>query len=179
MDCTKPGKYGTACEFDGTDDFVDLGDPDDLNITGAVSVSAWIKQPVQNDWYNTIVRRGAVNGGLGSDQYYLAFSSDSSLIFYVANDSSNLVAGFPNGPPLNTWTHVEGVYNGSDTAYLYINGVLVDSDYSAGFGSLNSNWYNDGAAIGCDHNFNQFFDGLIDDVRSTTTPAPRSRSSKT
>ena len=24
MDCTKPGKYGTACKFDGTDDSINI-----------------------------------------------------------------------------------------------------------------------------------------------------------
>jgi hypothetical protein len=56
------------------------------------------------------------------------------------------------------WYHLVGTYNGTDTTSLYVNGVRVDTDTSAGFGSLQS--------VG---NFgisqSAFFGGIIDDVR--------------
>ena len=37
------GKIGGALAFDGIDDYIDCGSREDLNLLGAVSVSAWIK----------------------------------------------------------------------------------------------------------------------------------------
>ena len=36
------GKYGSAVSFDGVDDFVDLGNPAALQITGSMTISGWI-----------------------------------------------------------------------------------------------------------------------------------------
>src|SRR3989338_1183128 len=37
------GKFGQAFKFDGVNDYVNMGAPASLNITGTVSVSAWVK----------------------------------------------------------------------------------------------------------------------------------------
>ena len=34
--------------------------------------------------------------------------------------------------PLNTWLYVVGVYDGTDNAYIYVNGALRDSVSGAG-----------------------------------------------
>ena len=36
------GKYGSAVSFDGVDDFVDLGNPAALQMTGSMTISGWI-----------------------------------------------------------------------------------------------------------------------------------------
>ena len=36
------GKYGTAVQLDGNDDYVNLGNPTGLRLTGSMTVSAWI-----------------------------------------------------------------------------------------------------------------------------------------
>jgi hypothetical protein len=42
------GPIGTALRFDGTNDYVYLGNPADLNFTGAITLSAWIKPEATN-----------------------------------------------------------------------------------------------------------------------------------
>src|SRR4029450_5537166 len=36
------GKYGMSVNLDGSDDYVDLGNPPALQITGSMTISAWI-----------------------------------------------------------------------------------------------------------------------------------------
>jgi len=37
-----PGRYGTAVNLDGISDYVNLGNPSALQITGSITISAWI-----------------------------------------------------------------------------------------------------------------------------------------
>jgi len=48
------GYYGGALEFDSTDDNIDCGNDDSLNITDEITLSAWInmaQRPAVDDWY--------------------------------------------------------------------------------------------------------------------------------
>ena len=42
MDCTKPGKYGSACEFDGTDDRVNLTSLPFEERPAIYTISLWV-----------------------------------------------------------------------------------------------------------------------------------------
>ena len=141
-----------------------MNSPASLNITGAVTVSAWVNQPIQNNWYAPILSSGTVNGGAADGQYNLAPGANSDLLFCVSNGTSQLNVGYVGGPPLNTWTHIVGVYNGTDTVNIYANGAFVNSEYSANFGALNSNKY-DSFSVGYGPNPGNYFTGKIDEVR--------------
>jgi hypothetical protein len=50
------GKIGQGFNFDGTDDYIDLGNPASLNITGAITFGAWVKFDTTNTIDEIITR---------------------------------------------------------------------------------------------------------------------------
>src|SRR3989344_4707522 len=158
------GKVGSgALSFDGVNDGVNLGTPNSLNITGAVTVSAWINYRTAS-LHEAIAVHADGGADFGGQQYMLTMRSSTAVGFAVNNGTALLISSNGTVSP-NTWYHVVGTYNGVDTTKLYINGVQTDSDISAGFGALNNiptQKIGIGAAI---QNNRGYLDGLLDEVR--------------
>lgn len=116
------GKFNYSLNFDGTDDYANMGNPSSLQITGSLALSAWIKTSETNQggivskWYNTAGNRGyrfLTNNGTLS----LNISSDGT-----ANADCSIAAGINNG----AWHHVVAVFDAaSGTARIYKNGSLI------------------------------------------------------
>ncbi len=152
------GQTQTALSFDGVDDYVDCGTNPELNITGDITVEAWIylngpltifERIIEKDWATSYFLGGkyGLNG--------LAFSMDAN------NSSANVVETASNVLSQNVWIHVAGTWDGA-TLRIFINGeeaaskpwsVTVD-------GSTNSTKL--GKFYGPDNNF---FKGYMDEVR--------------
>ncbi|MEI6750772.1 MAG: LamG-like jellyroll fold domain-containing protein, partial [Bacteroidota bacterium] len=107
---------GTALNFDGTDAYVNCGNPSNLNINGSITVEAWIKATALT---GTIVSKE----GSASQGYAIRCGSGGKLSFVIGTGSSWPEVISTQALPLNQWTHVAGVYNGSIMS-VYINGVL-------------------------------------------------------
>ncbi|WP_370088103.1 LamG-like jellyroll fold domain-containing protein [Ekhidna sp.] len=107
---------GSALNFDGTNDYVDLGSEirDQLAGTSNITVEAWVYRTVDKA-FHTIV--GNYNGAL---QFLLRIDSNKPS-FWVNNGSQTNVLGATD-VPLNTWTHIAGTWDGT-TMRVYLNGV--------------------------------------------------------
>ena len=149
------GKIGGALEFDGDNDYVDIGDNSVFDITGNITLAAWIKVDSFTKNYAIIVCKGDANGwSIGRN------SSTSYLIFTCSTDRTNTVTG-NTAVDDGQWHHVAGVYNGS-TMYLYLDGEVDNSKSLSG--AITTNAYN--VYIGkSDEHPNSWWNGLIDDVR--------------
>jgi hypothetical protein len=152
MDCTVPGKVGSACSFDGVDDATDTGN---FSIgSSSFTVSGWIKAAIrsQNNYF--------INQQSGSGQrWYLATNHDDGrLIFY--SDVTGWVLG-NNTIPNNQWTHFSIVETPSSTKF-YLNGLLDKGD---GAGGCNASLNNLPIQIGHNTNSGSFLNGSIDQVR--------------
>ncbi|MCK4891882.1 MAG: LamG domain-containing protein, partial [Candidatus Pacebacteria bacterium] len=152
MDCMVQGKYGSACEFDGVDDYVDLGS-DKILSTGAWTL---------NFWFN-LKDADAI--------YHFASSDYAGLSRYLSTLYNRL--RFYNGSgvyetsntdfELNKWNQGVYVYDGIGTVTFYLNGRL---DGSASAGYTGSATYMRSHYIGADHAAaRRYFNGSIDDVR--------------
>lgn len=126
--------------FDGTDDFIQLGQPDNLKFTNSQphTLSAWVYWTPTAGTLTTVVSYGDVLGvspGVGDEGYYLSLDSgvlgtDTFLFDYY--DGSNpadaiSILGNNNTVPTNTWFNITATNNGSNTATglkVYINGIL-------------------------------------------------------
>lgn len=152
------GKYGSSLDFDGTDDYVsDTSVTWDFtgNPTKSFTLGAWFKPDscsngimLSNDGGLTV----AITGG---DDWFFQLKSGGTFSF----QNASCIVG--------TWIHVQGVYNAdSTTLFLYLNGVLVDSDVVS---STDTSTLSDQVNIGRS-SFAGYFDGLIDDVRVYNYP---------
>ncbi len=161
------GKIGQGLKFDGADDCVNAGLPASLDITGAITVAAWVK-PRSSALNKGIVSKSSVGGGASTQQYHLYDSGSNRMGFVVGSSTITLSSVTANNAvPNNQWSHLVGVYNGTDTTSLYLNGVRVDIDTSANFGPLQQSVknFNIGSTHGTSVCNGGYFDGSIDDVR--------------
>ncbi|MCD6216075.1 MAG: LamG domain-containing protein [Candidatus Aenigmarchaeota archaeon] len=151
------GKYGSALEFDGVDDYVEV--PDIINSSNSFSVGAWVKtfDLTRPEWETTIV-----NQRIGAVAWTLYQGSDSKFKFTVWHNGS--VAWTAVSPTIeaNKWYHITGVYNKEDSNIkIYLNGIasspVTTTDSIADVATS--------TRIGWGANANRFFNGIIDDVR--------------
>ena len=115
----QPGNGGYFLS-DGTDDGLTTPDAANLDIAGNFTVEGWV-------WWNQHKNYGSllVKGPGGSGNLF-----NYCFFFYAGN----IVCGFGDGstfysvnistPPINTWHHIVGTYDGSNLRF-YLNGVLT------------------------------------------------------
>ena len=103
--------------LDGSGDFVNIagssGGGHELDITGAVTLSAWVNTDNESNDYQWIYSRGS-----HCDGYGLGYNKNSGKKFCDEDSTvSTTVASS------NTWYHVAKTSDGSGNHVLYINGV--------------------------------------------------------
>ena len=165
------GPFTNAFEFDGTGDYVSVAHDADLNVTGDITVSAWIYPHTFGsvDDENRIVFKGA---GRHIENLFTLDIDDSNITFNLhENDGVGDTAAGCDATneecargattlSANTWYHVVGTYDGA-TARIYVNGALDGSNDFVSTGTGNT----DPLMIGGRDNNTDMFDGAIDDVR--------------
>ena len=159
-DISATGQISGADEFDGADDYVDLGGNSSLNPTSAFTVSAWFNG-VSNDLRAPIFTSGfshTNNIGIRLEGFY---DPTNKITRATVGNGTTLTTTVSNVvTPENTWTHVAATFDGT-TIKLYINGVK-QTDEDTGGVAYNTN----NAAIGSNVPSSvQDFDGIIDEVR--------------
>ena len=144
----------TQLNFDGVDDYVNLGNTisNALNGTTALTLEAWINPSVLNGWNNVITDYDAT-----VHKYILRVRNTNNIQFWINGTALNSTFAVP----LNTWTHIAGVYDGT-TMYVYANGVLLASQAASITLPVSSDQVNIGSRIGTN---TENFTGNIDDVR--------------
>jgi hypothetical protein len=164
------GKIGQAFKFNGTNSCVDDGNAFSLNLTGAMSVSVWVRPTV---WASTkhIIGR-FVQGGVASQRQFAIYTNSSNNVTFSVQPSGGSVYpsnvnSVANSVKTGAWTHILGTYDGAGNSALYINGVLNGSAASSTISTLNDPNIplNIGAAYLASSCGQSFFPGSIDDVR--------------
>ncbi len=148
---------GKALDFDGSNDYVNCGNSSSVNITGAITMEAWIRPDVLAT--QSIIKKNTAASG-----YELSLSQpNNGRVFVRLNGSATYRIDSSTLYPRDgqTWMHVAATYDGS-TIKLYVNGVLEGS--ITGPSSIVSNTNN--LLIGADPiDFSKPFNGCIDEAR--------------
>jgi hypothetical protein len=117
-----PPTYGL--EFDGTDDYVDCGNNEALNITDAITIEAWVKDIEQTIWGQIVGRRHSTKW---QEDYAITVRNDGAnqmyLFIITDSDGGEWGIGDYSVPVDSEWHHVAGTFDGSYLK-LYINGEL-------------------------------------------------------
>jgi hypothetical protein len=148
---------GFALRFDGQDDYVDCGSGPSLDLTGPLTLQAWVRPSAPN--------RGEPGiAGKFFESYALTYYG--SAYFYISSGGNNL--SVPT--KLDTWSHVVGTFDGT-TLRVYLNGDEVAAKPSAFKETKRGARFTIGCIIGdpaaADPALRNtsFFPGLIDAVR--------------
>ncbi len=125
---------GRAFSFDGVDDFVEVPDSDSLDITGPITIDAWIRLDNTNT-LNTIVSKGGNLGGTYGLNYSFRIGIDGKLTFFYWNN--NQWQGWRDSENLSTaqWYHVAAVQEAEGGISFYINGQKTPGTFSYIWGS--------------------------------------------
>lgn len=152
------GRIGGALEFDGTDDFVSIPNESSFDITGSVTVSAWIRvESFTNSWQAIVTK--------GDRAWRLHRASSRKSVGFACSDLSRDQVGNLLGETDvadSQWHHVAGILDGT-TASVFVDGAL---DASAESFSPNISVNDYSVLIGANSQITgRLFHGLIDDVR--------------
>ncbi|MHC5185166.1 MAG: LamG-like jellyroll fold domain-containing protein, partial [Planctomycetota bacterium] len=154
---TEDTERGAVLRLDGNEGYVDCGDSWMFDITGSMTVSAWIKVKEFGSSREAIISKG-------DGSWRLARYGDENSIEFACSGVSNNDYGYIGGDENindSQWHHIAGVYDGKEIS-LYIDGMLDISEQATGYISSDQLPVLIGAAPDFyDRNWN----GLIDDVR--------------
>jgi hypothetical protein len=151
-----PGKYGTALNFNGVNNYVDCGNRPSLQLTTAGTIIAWVKLN-SSGYYPIVQKHNDANGRNGYGFWINGNSLDGDL--GNASAENYIIASGLNINDGN-WHYVAYVWN--STLTLYLDGRMVGSPANrilTPTGSLYDLWIGHGA------NYPGYFNGSIDEVR--------------
>jgi hypothetical protein len=151
---TSSGKFSGSLDFDGTDDYLDVPDSPSLDITGDITITAWIKPDIQGSSADLrIVTKMASENSDGYDMMLW----DGYLNMMINSTWDRTSSQFTY--PIGEWAHVAFVKSGTN-AKTYKNGIL-DTTWSDAPATINTN----AIALRIGGKFGYEFDGHIDEVK--------------
>ena len=155
------GKFGSAYDFDGINDYVDLNDAVKSLLGTSYTVEAWINTNTVTGNKEIAVYRSTTEA---NPVLFQLDQNNADARFIVRDDSGNIAtASKTNALSTGTWYHVVGVRNGSNV-YVYVNGIKGTSASNT-FGVISPNSLNIGALTVGTLTRQNFFNGIIDEVR--------------
>ncbi len=151
---------GNALDFDGNDDYVDLGSVSPAgNFSKGFTFEAWAKWNSFNSWSRLL----DIANGPGYDNILIAndyITNDLNFTVFSGTTGSDIEV--PNALTAGVWTHIAVTVDSNGLGYIYINGVEAAS--GSMFAPANvarsicylgrSNWSQD-----------SYFNGEMDEVR--------------
>ncbi|MBN1533806.1 MAG: LamG domain-containing protein [Spirochaetes bacterium] len=165
------GRADRAYYFtEASSQYIDCGDDEGTQITGAITIAVWIKLNNLSD--HEILGRGFANGGPGTGYgYAISYISASGLIYFCSGNSGTRDSRASTRTIADTnWHFITAVWDGSTFPYtkrIYIDGFPAGA-YTAQISSisydatwsryLNIGRHPSGGAW-------TYFDGNIDDIR--------------
>ena len=153
------GKYGSALSFNGSRARVNIPNSASLQLSSGMTLEAWVDAArVTSAWRDVLYK--------ANDNYYLEATSDNAGL-----PAGGGIMGGSHGEAYgtkkltaNSWTYLSLTYDGS-AVRLYVNGSLVSTTAKSGALATSTNQLQ----IGGDSLYDQYFNGLIDEVRVYNT----------
>jgi hypothetical protein len=159
---TPSGRFGGAVSFDGINDWVTVVDAASLDLTTGMTLAAWVQPSTINGWETVVLKEAG-----------------SELAFALYADNNGNDSGGPRRPAawirqggtsystlgsqqlaVGQWTHLAAAYDGA-ALRLYVDGTLTSSLSRTGAINVSSG----PLRIGGNAIWNEWFNGLIDEVR--------------
>jgi hypothetical protein len=120
------GNPNGAMLFAGfAEDHVDLGDEVAFQITGAMSISAWVILDSGNVNNGRIISKSGAGGNRSWSLNIESGNSDPTFQIAV-NGDTNISVSDVDPLPQDEWVHMTGVYRPGDRTEIYVNGALKE-----------------------------------------------------
>lgn len=138
-----------SVDFDGTDDYMDIGNDSSLSISGALSITAWIYADSLSGFPMIISKRKSL-----FEHAYQFYSTSNKL-----NYNNGTIVQSTGTISTGVWTHVGVTFDGSGGVSFYINGSSAGTATAASTNPTNT----DAVTIAKAYNGN-YFNGKIDEL---------------
>jgi hypothetical protein len=151
------GKINGTVKFDGTDDYAEVENESNFDITSRITVAAWIKVNAFDKAYQAIVTKGDNAWRIQRN------ASTNTIEFACTGLPHNQYGNVTGSKSVNDgqWHHLAGVYDGNNLS-LYVDGVIDKSIHTSGW--INTN--NEKVLIGDNSQAaGRYWNGWIDDVQ--------------
>ncbi len=157
------GKFGQALKFDGTDDFIDCGTAESLNL-GTFTVTFWARLPATQGWNHMVSKGSHVGSGTpGSVNWGVMMrSGEARFLYEVYTDTAWTGISAPE-VPLNEWQHLATTYDG-DKMEFFLNGESLGSSADVKIKLDASRSFRIGGIATEGETPGNFFNGSIDEV---------------
>ncbi|MCA9390294.1 LamG domain-containing protein [candidate division WWE3 bacterium] len=157
------GKFGSALDFDSSNDYIAIADSDLLDMVDSWTISGWVydnNSDLNHDW-DHIIAKGNVFGG-GNMPYNVAIGYNQIKYSVEVGGTPTGVQSFINSyVSSKEWFHFAIVVDDeNDVANVYINGELVDSDSFVVNAVANSSEVTIGSEFG-----SEYWNGYLDEIR--------------
>jgi hypothetical protein len=149
-----PGSGDKAVNFDGTDDHVATANEHYYDMSGPISVAAWIKVDAFTKQWQAIVTKG-------DTAWRLTRNDNNNTVRFTCNGLTSTSVSSTTSVNDGYWHHVVGVYTGTQLR-MYVDGVLNASTNCTG--AISRNAHNLRIANNAELASKEF-DGQICDVR--------------
>jgi hypothetical protein len=158
---TTAGRYGNALTFDGVNDWVTVADANDLDVTTAMTLEAWVYPTASGggSWRQVLIKERS-----GGEAYNLYSNADTNAptvyVVRAAAPGDPLDARGTSQLPQNAWSHVAVTFDNA-TLRLFVNGVQAGTRAVAGPLVASTGVLR----IGGNAIWGEYFAGRIDEIR--------------
>jgi RNA polymerase sigma factor (sigma-70 family) len=163
------GKFGRAVSFDGYGDYITLGQPESLLLTGAMTVACWARFSELHSHYRLVSKQGDSSANRSWDLCLENFNPDV-LGFQISRDGKFEHDVFTQSipadvPAVDVWTHIAAVYAPGMAVRIYKDGVMI-AENTQGIPAVQHVANGTDILIGADSRMEGTeFNGAIDEVR--------------
>ena len=159
------GQAGQALDFNGTDQYADMGDVLDVTDGSALSISGWFYRDTATATHTIVAKKNASGTGAG----YLVYldATTDKLVLDVGDGTNTYSVASTSTFTAPGWYHFVAVWDDASaaTTEIYINGTADNSTDTGTISSLGnlSNALN--LRIGAESDAGNPFDGKLDEIR--------------
>jgi len=153
------GKIGQGFNFDGTNDYINLGNNVSLAPSGAITIVGWINS--LNPLGLSEVMFDKTSGSAVNGNYFCRIQGVTGKVRFEINTGAATTLNANTVLSANVWYHIACVWDGANM-YIYLNGAS-DATPAVKTGTMADNGLN--ASIGRKGGNTLFFNGKLDEVR--------------
>jgi predicted Ser/Thr protein kinase len=127
------GKVGSAFAFDNYNTYVDVPDSPSLNPVNTITLTAWIYPNQLPEILGAPIIKKAGNNTWNQYGYSMEYDTagNQAVRFGVYTGTGWMLSCDSAPTPLNTWTFLAGVYDGTNIS-MYMNGALMGTTPAGG-----------------------------------------------
>ncbi|MFN0112871.1 MAG: LamG-like jellyroll fold domain-containing protein, partial [Blastocatellia bacterium] len=128
---------GAALNFDGTNDYVNLGTglSSAFNGTNKITIQAWV-YPTAFGGLKSVISNLNISGG--TPTYWMRMNDEGKMQFSLETTSGGVTVTTGAALSLNAWKHITATWDGS-TIRIYVNGIPDGSQAQSGSFPASSN----------------------------------------